>query len=197
MTKQGNKLVTGKQSSKKKIYKKRWFWVSIAVLLLIFLVGGTSSTNPSKLSVSEGKQLVISGINSGIASSAYDGSGEITNFDCLTLSKIATKNGGDFYSDDVCQPDSTGFIAEKNDTAEFNKIMLYLSEDSNNGTILNCNAPTATFVFDKDDTELKSYSFEDKPCFQGSKLPISNVDIQTVDELITYSENQIKQRKKD
>lgn len=168
------------------VFKKWWFWVPVVVLaLLTWWLISPSAGNTKALSVEDGEQLVISGVNLGIAQSAVDGTGEITNFDCLTLSKIASRNGGDFFSDSACAPDSIGFIAKKEDTAQSTIVTLY---PRTGDSIINCTANVATFTFNKEHTELVSYSFQEKDCFQGSKLPISEVDVKNVQELTEYSD---------
>jgi hypothetical protein len=172
----------------KKLYKRWWFWVVIGIILLIaiMVLGSSGSSSPKELRVIEGERVSISGISLGIGNSSIDGSGEITNFDCLVLSKIALRNGGDFYDDNSCRADGPGFIAKSSDSAQSKVITIYPA--SGTGSIVNCKAPTATFTFNKDMTELASYSFEEKECFQGAKLPISSVDVRTVQELSKYGD---------
>jgi hypothetical protein len=179
------------------VFKKWWFWVSIGAIGFIFIMVlfvswlfSSVADNPKLLVVKAGEQVVVSGVNLGISNSALDGSGEITNFDCLTLSKIATRNGGDFFSDSACEPGSIGFVAKSEDTAQVSIVTLY---PRTGGSILNCTANIATFTFDKAQTELLAYSFKEDDCFQGAKLPISEVDVKTVSELSKYAaENQYK-----
>ena len=178
---------TNTKKHDKKIYKRWWFWVAIGLLLVIVWALSPPSTDPKLLNVAEGEQLSVSGVISGIAQSAVDGTGEITNFDCRLLSDIAIRNGGDFYSDDVCEPGTSGFIARKTDSAQSTTIVMY-SDAATGNSILNCKTPTATFTLDKEGTEIISYTFEEKECFQGAKLPISNVDVKTVDELSKYAD---------
>jgi len=172
--------------SKANVFKKWWFWIPV-VLVFLFTIWllSPNAENTKLLNVANGEQLVVSGVNLGIAQSAVDSTGEITNYDCLTLSAIATRNGGNFYSDSACEPGSIGFVAKKQDTAQSRIITLY---PRTGNSILNCKSSIATFTFNKEQTELVSYTFEEGDCFQGSKLPISVVDVKTVEELTSYSE---------
>ena len=168
------------------LFKKWWFWTPVVLLVLLtwWLVSPSAET-PKTLSVEAGERLVVSGLNLGIAQSAVDGRGEITNFECLTLSKIAMRNGGNFFSDSSCERGSVGFIAKKTDTAQSNGVALY---ERTGGSIANCTTNIATFTFNKEGTELVSYSFHEGNCFQGSKLPISEVNVTTTQELTVYSD---------
>lgn len=173
--------------SKKKLYKKWWFWVAIAVALIIAVLAlGSGNTNPKQLNMAEGEQVSVFGTILAIAQSETDGKGEITNYDCLALSKIALRNEGNFFSDDACAPGATGFIAKSTESAQSVVITIYANDSS--GTIINCKAPTATFTFNAERTELVSYEYGEKECFQGVALPISDVDVKTLDEQTKYGE---------
>jgi hypothetical protein len=166
------------------IFKRWWFWVALVLIALVtWWLMSPAAENPKVLTTGTGEQLVVSGVNQAIAQSALDGTGEITNFDCLALSKIAIRNGGDFYSNTECEPSSMGFVAKSVDTVQSNTITFY---PRTGGSIVNCKANIASFTFNTDRTELLSYSFKEGDCFQGSKLPVSKIDVQNTQDLLKY-----------
>lgn len=187
MTKEQDNLLN------KKFFKKSWFWIIVAIILLFLLIafiGSNSSTDnnndnssaidPKQLDIVTGEQLVVAGVNAGIAGAALDGSGEIINFECLALSKIATRNGGDFFDKEVCKPGSSGFLAKSDKTSQTNVITLY-QDSAYSGSVRYC----AKFTFNKDKTELISYSFSDEVC-KGFRLPVSETDVKDLDSLQQY-----------
>lgn len=179
-----------KQSTNKsKLYKKRWFWVAIPVLFIIAVLAlGLGGNDPNRLNIAEGEKVSVVGTILAIAQSESNGKGEIPNYDCLALSNIALRNEGDFFNADDCAPGSAGFIAKSTESAQSTVITMYSNDGS--GTIINCKAPTATFTFNADKTELVSYEFGEKECFQGVALPISDVDVKTLEEQTKYGEEQ-------
>ncbi|MFZ1250088.1 MAG: hypothetical protein WAR37_01405 [Candidatus Microsaccharimonas sp.] len=186
--------ITDSMKSKKKIYKRWWFWTAIGfVLLFVIWLLSPNAVNPKLLNVDAGEQLSIAGVISGISRSAADGSGEITNFDCKLLSDLATRNEGNFYGNDVCEPGTAGFIAKSDDTAQSTIVSLYPSSVSS--SLINCDTPIATYTFNLERTELLSYSFDEKDCFQGAELPISSVNVTSVQELSSYADKYEYKRK--